>query len=57
METTITDFDLNVRYQIYRFFADHCRAPLFQEVAGLLKVENENVRASFHKLHAIPIEA
>lgn len=51
METTISEFDLNVRFHIYRFFADHCTVPSFQQVANLLHAENENVRVSFHKLH------
>jgi len=51
METTITEFDLNIRYQIYRFFADQCRAPSARELADLLNAEQEEVRASFHKLH------
>ena len=51
METIISEFDLQVRYQIYRFFADNCTAPSYQQVANLLNAENENVRASFHKLH------
>jgi hypothetical protein len=51
METIITEFDLKIRYQIYRFFADNCRAPSYQEVADLLNAEKENVQISFHKLH------
>ena len=51
METIITEFDLKIRYQIYRFFADNCRAPSYQEVADFLNAEKENVRVSFHKLH------
>ncbi len=51
METIISEFDLRVRYEIYRFFADNCVAPTYQQVANLLNVENENVRVSFHKLH------
>jgi hypothetical protein len=51
METIITEFDLKIRYQIYRFFADHCRAPAYQEIASLLNAQKEAVRASFHKLH------
>ena len=51
MDTTITQFDLKIRYQVYRFFADNCRAPAYQEIAGLLNEENEDVRVSFHKLH------
>jgi hypothetical protein len=51
METIITEFDLKIRYQIYRFFADNCRAPSYQEVADLLTAEKEDVRVSFHKLH------
>ncbi len=52
METIITEFDLTIRYQIYRFFADQCRAPSYQEIAALLTAESEIVRDSFHKLHA-----
>jgi len=51
METIISEFDLQVRFQIYRFFADNCAAPSYQQIANLLNVENENVRSSFHKLH------
>jgi len=51
METTITEFDLKIRYQVYRFFADNCRAPSYQEIAGLLNAAKEDVRDSFHKLH------
>jgi hypothetical protein len=51
METTITDFDLKVRYEVYRFFADNCKAPSYQEVAVLLNAAQEDVRDSFHKLH------
>jgi hypothetical protein len=51
METTISEFDLKVRYQIYRFFADNCRAPSYQQIASWLNSEQENVCASFHKLH------
>ena len=51
MATTISAFDLKVRYQIYRFFADHCTAPTYQEVANVLNAEKEHVRVSFHKLH------
>jgi len=51
MDTTITQFDLKIRYHVYRFFADNCRAPAFQEIADLLNTESEKVRVSFHKLH------
>lgn len=51
METTITEFDLQVRYQIYRFFAEHCAAPSYQQIANLLGVIEENTRVAFHKLH------
>ena len=51
MEMTITEFDLQTRYLIYRFFADNCRAPSCQEAANLLNAENEDIRISFHKLH------
>ena len=51
METIISEFDLQVRYQIYRYFADNCTAPSYQKIANLLNVENKDVRNSFHKLH------
>jgi hypothetical protein len=51
MDTVITLFDLKVRYQVYHFFAENCRAPAYQEIADLLSEEKENVRVSFHKLH------
>jgi len=51
METSITQFDLKIRYQIYRFFADHCRAPSYQEIVDSINVETEHVLGSFHKLH------
>ena len=52
METTITEFDLKIRYQIYRHFADNCRAPTYLEIAGLLNLAQDDVQDSFHKLHA-----
>lgn len=52
MDTAISDLDLQVRYHIYRFFADHCRAPSYQEIAGLLNVEESRVRDAYQKLHA-----
>ena len=51
MEATISEFDLQVRYQIYRFFADNCIAPSYQQIANLITADDENVRISFHKLH------
>lgn len=51
METTITEFDLKVRYRVYRFFADNCRAASYEEIAVLLNAAKEDVRDSFHKLH------
>ena len=51
MDTKISDFYLNVRYQIYRYFADNCTAPTYQQIADLLNVNHEMVRVSFHKLH------
>ncbi len=51
MGTIISEFDLQVRYQIYHFFVNHCVAPSYQQIANSLNAENENVRVSFHKLH------
>jgi len=51
METTLSEFDLQVRYQIYRFFAGQGAAPSHAQIAVLLQAQDESVRASFHKLH------
>ncbi len=51
MDAIITAFDLNIRYHIYRFLADQCRAPTFQEIAGVCQAAPDEVRASFHTLH------
>lgn len=51
METSITELDLEIRYHIYRFFAENGAAPSYQQLADLLALERENVRTSFHKLH------
>jgi hypothetical protein len=51
METTITEFDLKIRHQIYRFFAENCKGPTYQELAGYLNTAEESVRQSFQKLH------
>lgn len=51
METTISEFDLKVRHQIYRFLADHGTAPSYQHIASVLYADPENVQAAFHKLH------
>ena len=32
MDTTVTEFDLKIRCQIYRFLAENCRAPSYQEI-------------------------
>ena len=47
-----SSFDLNVRYLIYRFFAENCKAPAYQEIAALLGEAEARTRASFHALHA-----
>ena len=51
MNSTITAFDLRIRYQIYLFLAEHCRMPSFQELASLLHLRVEAVSHSFHELH------
>lgn len=51
METIISEFDLQVRYQIYHLFAHTGTAPSYPQVADCLNAKKENVRASFHKLH------
>ena len=49
---TTSSFDLQVRYMIYRFFAENCRAPAYQEIAAQLGEAEARFRASFHTLHA-----
>jgi hypothetical protein len=51
METSITEFDLTIRHQLYQFFAENGRAPAYSELAAKLHIEEESVRISFHKLH------
>jgi hypothetical protein len=51
METTITEFDLKIRHQIYRSFAENCQAPTYQDLAGLVNATEDSVRQSFQKLH------
>jgi hypothetical protein len=51
MESSITAFDLQIRYQIYRFFAEKFRAPSCSELAGLPDSDEEAVLVTFHKLH------
>lgn len=46
-----TQFDLRVRYEVYRFFVDQCRAPGYFEIAGVLNAAVEDVRLSFQRLH------
>ncbi|MBP8001519.1 MAG: hypothetical protein KA314_08010 [Chloroflexi bacterium] len=45
------DPDLQIRYQIYQFFADQCRPPTTNEIAERLDMSPENVDAAFHRLH------
>jgi hypothetical protein len=52
MDTTISDFDLKIRYEIYRFLADQCKAPTTHELAGNLSLAEEDVRKSFFQLNA-----
>jgi hypothetical protein len=52
MAGEITPFDLQVRYQVYRFFCENGRAPEYAEIAGLLNAPVETVRGSFHELNA-----
>lgn len=51
MDTPLSEFDLNIRYQIYRSFADNCRAPSYQELAEISAEPEEVVRQSLHRLH------
>ncbi len=43
--------DLEIRFQIYRFFAEHCRAPSVREMARLLGASVAEMRAAFQRLH------
>ena len=51
MEPPIAAFDLKIRHQIFRTFADECRAPTYQELAGRFNAAPQIVRDSFHRLH------
>ncbi len=43
--------DLEIRHRIYQFFADACRAPSSDEIAGLTGMSTEDVRLAFRRLH------
>ncbi len=43
--------DLLIRYEIYRFFADECRAPSAEEVAALVDLSTDEVKLAFKRLH------
>lgn len=43
--------DLEIRHRIYQFFADACRAPSSEEIAGLTGMSTEDVRLAFRRLH------
>jgi hypothetical protein len=51
MDATISEFDLKIRYQIYRFFAEECRPPSLQELARSFNVTEEAIKISFQNLH------
>ena len=45
------DSDLQIRYQIYQFFADQCRPPTSGEMAERLNLSPEVVNLAFRRLH------
>ena len=49
--TPISDSDLDIRYRIYRHFAEHGRAPGYAEIARAVGAPSEAVRAAYHRLH------
>jgi DNA-binding transcriptional MocR family regulator len=51
MDTSVTPLDLKIRYLIYHFFAENCKAPSYHQVADLLKVDTDSVRSAYHRLH------
>ena len=51
MDHTISEFDLRIRFQIYRFITDQCKVPSAQELASLLNLTREAVDDSFNNLH------
>jgi hypothetical protein len=51
MEQQTADFDLRVRYEVYRFFTEQGRAPTYQTIAQILAAAPERVCGSFHSLH------
>ena len=46
-----TESDLTIRYQIYQFFAEYCRAPLAEELAADLGLPAAEVRVALLRLH------
>ena len=49
--TSMSDSDLNIRYHVYRHFAEHGQAPEYAEIARVVSAPNDEVRAAFHRLH------
>ena len=45
------DSDLQIRYQIYQFFAAQGQPPSSQVIAERLRMTPEDVDAAFHRLH------
>ena len=43
--------DLLIRYEIYRFFADECRAPSAEKIAGIVDLPIDEVNLTFRRLH------
>lgn len=51
MQNINPDSDLQIRHQIYQFFADLCRPPLSYEIAKRLKLSSDAVDLAFRRLH------
>ena len=41
--------DLLIRYEIYRFFADECRAPSAEKIAGIVDLPIDEVNLAFRR--------
>lgn len=53
VEPSLSEFDQKVRYLIFRFFAENCRAPTCQEIATLAYSDEVATFMAFHKLHRL----
>lgn len=51
MQNINPDSDLQIRHQIYQFFADRCRPPTSYEISERFKLPPDVVELAFRRLH------